>query len=246
MRAKILIAGFIILCLFLYVRVARARGAPQTDRLDAVKRRLGPILLHEVKKQGFKTGAWMHVRIFKESNEMEVWLRDEIGGRFRLFSTYHIATHGGKGLGPKLKEGDGKAPEGFYQFGMRQLNPKSKYHLAFNIGYPNGYDLALKRTGSAIMVHGSDVSIGCFAMTDPQIEIIYLLAEQALRSGQGEISVHIFPFRMTAARLKDTEGNEWHGFWQNLKEGCELFEKDRVPPLVGQRDGKYFFKRQAL
>jgi murein L,D-transpeptidase YafK len=243
-KIKLLLVGFLILCFFLYLRVARARGAPQTDRVSMVKERLWPTLVNELKKNNFKAGAPVFIRIFKESSELELWIRDDIGGRYRLFSTYRIAAWGGQRLGPKLKKGDGVAPEGFYNVGAKQLNPKSQFHLAFNIGYPNGYDQSLGRTGSAIMVHGNTVSIGCFAMTDPQIEIIYLLVEAALRAKQDEFQVHIFPFRMTAERLEKEKASEWYPFWTNLKEGYDHFERDRVPPLVGSRDKKYVFKRQ--
>jgi len=243
-RVGIIIIGLLILCLFLYLRVLRARGAPQSDRVTQVKERLWPTIVNEVKKANFKPGAPVFIRIFKESMELELWMRDHMGGRYRLFSTYRIATYGGQRLGPKLKQGDSIAPEGFYNVGTKQLNPQSKFHLAFNIGYPNGYDQAHRRTGDSIMVHGSNVSIGCFAMTDPQIEIIYLLVEAALRAKQDEFQVHIFPFRMTAERLEKEKASEWHSFWTNLKEGYDHFERDKVPPLVGQRDKKYVFKRQ--
>jgi murein L,D-transpeptidase YafK len=210
-----------------------------------VKDRVWGSVVAELKKGGFKAGAPVFVRIFKESKELELWLRDEIGGRYRLFKNFAIATYGGERLGPKLKKGDGVAPEGFYNVGMKQLNPQSKFHLAFNIGYPNGFDEALKRTGDSIMVHGNDVSIGCFAMTDAQIEVIYLIVEAALRGRQDEFQVHIFPFRMTAERLAREKDNEWHAFWTNLKEGYDHFEATKVPPVVGQRGGKYVFKRQT-
>jgi murein L,D-transpeptidase YafK len=243
-RAGYIILGLLILCLFLYLRVLRARGTPQTDRVSQVKERLWPTIVNEVKKANFKPGAPVFIRIFKESMELELWMRDHIGGRYRLFSTYRIATYGGQRLGPKLVRGDCVAPEGFYHVGAKQLNPESKFHLAFNIGYPNGYDQSHGRTGDAIMVHGSNVSIGCFAMTDPQIEIIYLIVEAALRAKQDEFQVHVFPFRMYAERLEKEKSSEWHAFWTNLKEGHDHFERDKVPPLVGQRDGQYIVKRQ--
>jgi murein L,D-transpeptidase YafK len=243
-RIGIVLVGLLILCIFLYLRVLRARGAPQSDRITQVRERLWPTVVNELKKSGFKPGAPVFIRIFKESMELELWLRDEIGGRYRRFSSYRIATYGGQRLGPKLKEGDGVAPEGFYHVGMRQLNPNSKFHLSFNLGYPNSYDRAHGRTGSALMVHGNEVSIGCFAMTDPQIEIIYLIVEAALRGKQDEFQAHIFPFRMTPERLEKESASEWHGFWTNLKEGYDHFERDKVPPLVGHRDKKYVFKRQ--
>ena len=36
------------------------------------------------------------------------------------------------------------------------------------------------------MVHGDCVSIGCYAMTDPAIEEIYVLVEAALRDTQNK------------------------------------------------------------
>ena len=125
-----------------------------------------------------------------------------------------------------------------------QLNPASSYHLAFNIGYPNAYDRSLKRTGSLIMVHGSNVSIGCFAMTDPVIEEIYLIVETALNAGQDRVPVHVFPFRMTEERITAAESAnaEWLGFWGNLKEGHDLFEAHKSPPAVSVEAGKYSFR----
>jgi murein L,D-transpeptidase YafK len=245
MRAKILVIGFALLVLFLYVRAVRAKGTPDSGKLGRVRDRLWPVLVNELKKEGFRAGAPAFVRIFKDESVLEVWLRDEIGGRYRKFSSYRIATYGGGRLGPKLKEGDGVAPEGFYFVGAKQLHPGSKYHLAFNLGYPNGFDRSLGRTGSALMVHGDEVSVGCYAMTDPQIEMIYLLMEAALRGKQDEIQVQIFPFRMSEERLARETGNEWHGFWKNLQEGYDLFERERVPPLVGHRDGKYVFRKMT-
>ena len=54
------------------------------------------------------------------------------------------------------------------------MNPRSLYHLAFNIGFPNAYDSANGHTGSSLMVHGDCKSVGCYAMTDAYIEEIYI------------------------------------------------------------------------
>ena len=136
-----------------------------------------------------------------------------------------------------------QAPEGFYSVTKSQLNPASSYHLAFNIGYPNEYDRAHQRTGSLIMVHGSNVSIGCFAMTDPVIEEIYLVVEAALNHGQERVPVHVFPFRMTEERMANArmQNDVWLGFWETLKEGHDLFEAKKLPPEVSVRDGRYAF-----
>ena len=53
------------------------------------------------------------------------------------------------------------------------MKPNSNYHLAFNLGYPNAYDKAQRRTGEFLMIHGKCKSVGCYAMTDALIEEIY-------------------------------------------------------------------------
>ena len=142
-------------------------------------------------------------------------------------------------LGPKLAEGDRQAPEGFYEVDAGALNPESDCHLSFNTGYPNTFDTSLGRTGSWIMVHGSTGSLGCFAMTDPVIEEIYLVCEAALQHGQPSFFVHVFPFRMTEERMLTAATSEWLPFWENLREGYARFEETQVPPAVRLEDGHY-------
>jgi murein L,D-transpeptidase YafK len=144
-------------------------------------------------------------------------------------------------LGPKLKEGDGQSPEGFYAVGLKQLNPKSAYYLAFNLGFPNGFDQANGRTGSFLMVHGDCLSVGCYAMTDKGIDDIYRIVEAALRNGQREVPVHAFPFRMTSEKLAAYTTHRWASFWANLKEGHDLFERTRLPPVVQACGTRYAF-----
>jgi murein L,D-transpeptidase YafK len=182
--------------------------------------------------KGFALGDPVYIRVMKESSELELWLKPATATAYKLFQTYRIARFSGT-LGPKTKEGDLQAPEGFYGTTRPLMNPASKYHLAFNIGYPNAYDRSLGRTGSFIMVHGKDVSIGCFAMTDPIIEEIYLIVDAALSVGQIEVPVHCYPFRMTAERLAAAKDSEWHEFWQSLKPAWDAFEQTKVPPPIG-------------
>ncbi len=121
------------------------------------------------------------------------------------------------------------------------MKPDSKYHLAFNLGFPNAYDRTHGRTGSHIMIHGDKVSIGCLAMTDEKIEEIFTLCAAAHTHGQPFFRVHLFPFRMTEKRLQQTADSEWHPFWQNLKQGYDWFENHRIPPDATVEDGRYRF-----
>ena len=187
---------------------------------------------------GMKLGDPVFLRIFKEPKELEVWIKK--GNRFSLFKTYPICFFSGT-LGSKTRTGDGQAPEGFYRITPKAMNPNSNFHLSFNIGYPNAYDRSHKYTGSEIMVHGSCVSIGCYAMGDENIEEIWTLMVNAFEHGQSAIDLHIFPFRMTDQKLKENSKTDWAPFWENLKEGYELFEQNLVPPKVTVRDLKYAF-----
>ncbi|MBN9290793.1 MAG: hypothetical protein J0H36_06660, partial [Hyphomicrobium denitrificans] len=96
--------------------------------------------------------APVYIRVFKEESELEVW-KARPNGRYALVKTFPICNWGGT-LGPKQTQGDRMSPEGFYAATPGGMKPDSKYHLAFNIGYPNALDRALGRTGAYIMVHG--------------------------------------------------------------------------------------------
>jgi murein L,D-transpeptidase YafK len=212
------------------------RTMTATERLTSVRSRLLPKLHDELAAHQLQLGPPAFIRIFKETRELELWLKGK-DNSWKLFRNYPIAVFSGT-LGPKTKEGDLQAPEGFYSVTKQQLNPASSYHLSFNIGYPNAYDLHHQRTGSLIMVHGDTVSIGCFAMTDPLIEEIYLIVEAALKTNT-TVPVHIFPFRMTDERLQKETTSPHHDFWQNLRPAHDLFDKDHRVPKITVENGRY-------
>ncbi len=239
--------------LLLGILVGLAAGVPfvmtKLTRLSEIRTRVVPVLHREMEKKGLALGLPLHIRVYKESKELELWLQPSKGAAWKLFKTYPIKNYGRRDLGPKTQEGDQMAPEGFYAFGKASLNPNSNYHLSFNVGYPNALDKLHGRTGSFIMVHGAEVSVGCFAMGDPAIEEIYLVAEAALAAGQKEISLHAFPFRPTEARLakaaKDhetTKPNPWLAFWRDELAPAEAaFLKElRVPQIRVDSAGKRY------
>ncbi len=212
---------------------------PTSARAEASISRVEPTLKEALSKQGLTYGAPIFIRIFKDPGILEVWLKSD-NGTFKHFKNYEICRFSGA-LGPKLKQGDNQSPEGFYFVNAGRLNPWSQYHLSFNIGYPNKYDRYHGRTGSALMVHGNCVSIGCYAMTDNYIDEIYALAVAALKSGQPFFRVHSFPFKLDSTRLSEYKSNPWHPFWLNLKEGYDYFNKYKVPPNVEVSSGAYVF-----
>ena len=214
---------------------------PGAARATAAAANVRPALQRDLTAVGLKFGDPVFIRAFKEERQLELFVRNRATGKFGLFRTYPIAAASGT-LGPKLVEGDGQVPEGFYFVPPAAMKPDSQFHLSFNLGYPNEYDRAHQRTGSVIMIHGNHVSIGCLAMTDEKIEEIYTLCAAAFDGGQPSFRVHIFPFRMTAARMLKAAGNSNEGFWKNLAQGYDLFEKTQVPPEVSVVNKTYQFQ----
>lgn len=240
-RLRLLIALLVMAALIALVPVVRKLYpvvVGSSADLAEVRQRVEATLTAQLDPIGLELGAPAFIRIFKEESELEVWLQQ--GERFQLFKTYDICNFSGE-LGPKLKEGDRQSPEGFYSVGRSAMNPNSNYHLSFNLGFPNAYDQLHQRTGSFLMVHGKCVSIGCYAMTDAGIEEIYLIVEAALSNGESDVPVHAFPFRMTSERLSKEQDNAWFGYWANLKAGYDLFEVERVPPIVSVVGRQYEF-----
>jgi murein L,D-transpeptidase YafK len=204
------------------------RPLPSTPKLKKLKSRLV--------KKGLKLGAPVFLRIFKKEAKLEIWIKDT--EQFRHFATYPICYFSGK-LGPKQKQGDRQAPEGFYTVSKGQLNPHSRWHRSFNLGYPNLLDRSHKRTGDYLMVHGGCSSIGCYAMTNKVIDEIWTIVTKALNNGQRRFNVHVYPFRMTKWNMRLYRKNKWFPFWRDLKKGYDLFEETKVPPIVSVCKGRY-------
>jgi murein L,D-transpeptidase YafK len=230
--AQIIVIVFcIIACM-----VPNAAEVPSSSRSRAAIVRVEPKLKEDLAKKGLKLGDPIFIRIFKQPAQLEIWIRKD--NSYERFRVYEICKFSGD-LGPKLKEGDGQAPEGVYHVGPVQLNPYSRFHLSFNLGYPNAFDAHHGRTGSALMVHGNCVSIGCYAMGDAAIEEIWTMCARALEAGQKSFPVYIFPFPLTEGNLKRHESNRWIEFWKDLKPIYDAFKTNSAPPEVIVKDGRY-------
>lgn len=116
--------------------------------------------------------------IFKQEKILEVQAAGT-NGKFRLIHSYPVMAASGQS-GPKLREGDLQVPEGLYR--IESLNPNSLFHLSLRVNYPNEFDRAhaaeerRENLGGDIMIHGSDVSVGCLAMGDQAAEDLFVLA----------------------------------------------------------------------
>jgi murein L,D-transpeptidase YafK len=184
------------------------------------------------------------IRVFKRDRELELW-GERRNGEYALVKTYRICASSGE-LGPKRAEGDGQVPEGFYSIAI--YNPRSTFHLALGIDYPNRSDRirsGARRLGGAIMIHGNCVTIGCVPITDPLIDEVFLAAWEAHTHGQQRVEAHFFPSRLDAAGWEElVRERDWDAtrlsFWRELRAGYDAFDKTHRPPLVRvEADGRY-------
>jgi murein L,D-transpeptidase YafK len=203
---------------------------------------LSPEMLGTLEQKNMPKDSPILVRIFKEESELEVWKQDT-SGRFELLKTYPICRWSGE-LGPKVKEGDRQAPEGFYTITPGLMNPNSNYYLAINMGFPNAYDKANNYSGAFLMIHGDCSSRGCYAMTDEQIGEIYSLARESFLGGQKSFQIQAYPFRMTAPNLARHRTNPNMAFWKMLKQGNDHFEVTHLEPKVDVCERHYVFDAQ--
>jgi murein L,D-transpeptidase YafK len=200
-------------------------------------------MLAELEAKNMEKESPILVRIFKEEAELEVWKPDR-SGRFALLRTYPICRWSGQ-LGPKIKQGDRQAPEGFYTITPGLMNPNSNNYLAINTGFPNAYDRANGRTGAFLMIHGDCSSSGCYAMTDEQIAEIYALARESFFGGQKSFQIEAFPFRMTPLNMARHRNSPHIDFWKMLKQGYDHFEVTHLEPKVDVCEKRYVFNAES-
>ncbi len=171
----------------------------------------------------------LFLRAFKKEEILEVWAKNHTGNIFIKIKEYAFCATSGT-LGPKRKEGDKQIPEGFYH--IDRFNPKSKFYLSLGLNYPNASDLMLsdqKKPGSDIFIHGGCATVGCIPITDKKIKELYVLTSEAIKWGQKEIPVHIFPFKMTEEKVQKygKKYPQHKSFWQQIRPAFLFFEKNK-------------------
>lgn len=181
---------------------------------------------------------YVYIRSFKYDAQLEVWVKNTIKEKYKLFKTYKVCMQSGT-MGPKRLQGDYQVPEGFYY--INEFNTHSNYHLALGLNYPNASDRILSDSfhpGNAIYIHGSCVSVGCIPVTDEDIEEIFLIAGYAKAGGEDFIPVHVFPFRYNSRRSLEyfktiaKNNSSLQKFAMQLKDAYDKFEETHQVPLV--------------
>jgi len=218
-------------------------GLASTPRSRALAEEAVARLAPDLKTLGLAAGDAVVLRLFKEESELEIWMKPSHEPLFTLFKVQRLSIAAGR-PGPKLREGDGQAPEGFYEIRAGSLRPETRHHLGLDLGYPNAFDQALGRGGSEILIHGGGAAAGGFGLASGAMEEVYALVDAALRGGEASVPVHLFPFRLTDRRMDEVvEGrSRWTEEWANLKEGYDFFENVRLPPAVAAGSGRYAFR----
>lgn len=188
-------------------------------------------LHNKLSQGGFKDDFQVYINAYKKEGKLEIWIKDKIHSTYSLFRTYDFSAHSGV-LGPKTKEGDLQTPEGSYF--IDRFNPESRFYLSLGINYPNAVDLERSGTnnpGSDIYIHGDQVTVGCIPLTNDKIKEVYILAVEAQNSGQTQIPVHIYPFKMTKENMKRELLNfpQHRTFWKSLQTAYTYFDQYKNP-----------------
>ena len=199
--------------------------------------------LTRLRSSGFGDQPRLYIRLFKEEKELEVWVL--VGKAYKLFQSFAICAYSGK-LGPKLKEGDGQAPEGFYHVPVADLLWRSKkWPQALNLGFPNVFDAQNGRTGSYLLIHGGCSSKGCYALENGPMAQVFALVSLAARAGQKLFPIHIFPFRFGKAAWQKYKTHRWQAFWRGLAPAYHYFNQHRLLPEIIVCDKGYQVARHA-
>jgi murein L,D-transpeptidase YafK len=185
------------------------------------------------------------VRSFKYDRVLEVWVKNKNVDSFTLFKTYKVCMQSG-GIGPKRSEGDNQVPEGFYY--INEYNPRSTYHLALGLNYPNASDKVLcdqKKPGGDIYIHGNCVSTGCIAIQDYPIEEVYFLSSIAKANGQEFVPVHIYPVNYGVKKSLDyftesIKSRQVNKTILGIKSVYDYFQKSKkLPIIIVNKKGDY-------
>lgn len=138
----------------------------------------------------------------KNTRRLEVWTQNDESDLFQYRKTYAFTGFSGK-AGPKRLSGDRQIPEGVYA--LTGLKPNSRHRLSVKVGYPNAVDEEFARKerrtnlGGDIFIHGSNTSIGCIPIGDPNAEELFFLLAH-VKPGGAHIVIMPVDFRLKRFR----------------------------------------------
>ena len=189
---------------------------------DAILAKIDSIIKGDVEKWCREKGvayppSAVVLRIFKMEREIEIWAKNAPQEKMALIKTLPVCAMDFS-PGPKISEGDGRTPEGFYHpgfaYGSRYYwmwmnlddvdatgEPGKGSSFKMCTEYPNALDAKrtkdahYKRTGGEICVHGNCVSAGCPSFKNRDFLPVFAFARHHDEQKHGRLQLHIFPFR---------------------------------------------------
>lgn len=178
------------------------------------------------------------LRVFKMEAECEIWASSSENQPLKHVLTLPICAVDRK-PGPKLREGDGKTPEGFFEVNFKHGFFSSQWFMWIDldqvtktgspgsgscfktfIEYPTDLDrlhsklAGFSNPGGAIFAHGNCVTAGCISFENVNYLPVFSYARHAFLNN-GRVQIHIFPFRFdqvpskTQIQLAQTYAKEW-------------------------------------
>jgi|AntAceMinimDraft_17_1070374.scaffolds.fasta_scaffold04841_2 murein L,D-transpeptidase YafK len=161
-------------------------------------------------------------RVFKLEKELEIWAGNNSKEPLELIKILNICAIDNE-PGPKLQEGDGKTPEGFYEYRFLYASNfnfmwikldtdkiddfgKTGYGSCFKmyLNYPKSIDRKRTNTyvgkvspGGEICMHGNCITAGCISFKNRTFLYVYAFAIKHNQKLYGLPQIHIFPFRFT-------------------------------------------------
>ena len=229
----------ILLCLITSSGKAQSLSDNTSSRLPDIYLDKEDNIESQFRAKGFAWPAhYIYIRSFKYESQLELWVKNTRNEPYKLFKTYHICMQSGS-MGPKRFEGDFQVPEGLYH--INDFNPNSLYHLSLGLNYPNSSDRVFSDSlhpGGDIYIHGNCVSVGCVALSDEDIEEVYIIANSARENGLEFIPVHVFPVRYNNRRSAEYLANELRNrpmvktLESSLKDVFDYFNDKKQLPLV--------------
>jgi len=187
-------------------------------------------------------------RAFKYEKEYEIWVADKRSDTLKHLATLPICAVDAE-PGPKLVQGDGKTPEGFYTCKIMYGSSNGFMWIKLNnseiddygsVSYGSSfkmcleYPLAIDRSrtkkfsgnsspGSAICIHGNCVTAGCISFENKHYLPIFLSSRFHNSQSYGYPKIHIFPFRFTDELIEEQSKSVYSDM---SSEDLVLFWKD--------------------
>lgn len=204
----------------------RPADAKEIRDPEAILKKIDAIIKDDVTKWCAEKGiayppSAVVLRIFKKERELEIWTKNDGQEKMALVKTIPICAMD-FAPGPKISEGDGKTPEGYYHptvtYGSRHFwmwidlddvdtpgAPGSGSSFKMCIEYPNALDAKrtrdakYKKPGGEICLHGNCVSAGCPSFTNRDFLLVFAFVRHHDAGRHGKLQLHIFPFRFDKA-----------------------------------------------